>query len=242
MASPNQSHCYVYLMEDLQDGSVKIGVSVFPTQRAGQVEASWLTRVAVRYVFRFKNQNLAYAAEFALHKRFARQRKQAEWFIGEVDSFRDVINQMFPDAVMETGDLETQRMTPAQVKRFASRLRKLEREREEDARQIAAERAAREKERAEEWTGLFLDAVARGVYKTMFSFIRTTQNPDLTIWREDFELAVQECSEYLMPLVENIMRVCAHQYPSVDFPSKMFQTDINQFETVTKRGVNGPKT
>lgn len=77
--------CYLYLMEDLCYGGVKIGISNNPSERRKAVQIEYETKIAIRYIVECENRTAAFKLEKRLHRKFAENRQEGEWFYIPVD-------------------------------------------------------------------------------------------------------------------------------------------------------------
>lgn len=80
-----EAPCFVYLMEDLCFGGVKIGVSDDPIERRKAVQIEYQTKIAVRYTVECKDRTTAFKLESRLHRRYATVRQEGEWFYMPID-------------------------------------------------------------------------------------------------------------------------------------------------------------
>lgn len=95
--------CYVYLMEDLSYGGVKIGISHHPKERRWAVKTEYGTEIALRYVVKFSSQRQAFLYERRMHKELAEYRRDGEWFYLSLDQ----IMAVFPKLHYRPVDLES---------------------------------------------------------------------------------------------------------------------------------------
>lgn len=79
---------YVYLIEDIESGKKKIGVSSNPEKRLKQLQAASSNKLDL--VFYVKAES-AYRLESDLHKRFTESRLHGEWFGSDLNNL-EVMN------------------------------------------------------------------------------------------------------------------------------------------------------
>lgn len=113
--------CFVYLMEDLSNGQIKIGVSINPNQRRHEIQDEQRPKIAVRYGFLFETEIAAYSAEQELHKRFRKFNVTLEWFDLDLEKTRTEIAAMFPDVECTTFNLKAQRLSETEIEEVRKR-------------------------------------------------------------------------------------------------------------------------
>lgn len=79
---------YVYFVQPVAGGLVKIGTTRDPQHRMRELHAYSPERLALRRLLRVRPADQGHAAEAEFHRRFAKLREHGEWFRVEGDLIR----------------------------------------------------------------------------------------------------------------------------------------------------------